>query len=190
MNEDAFYEVVRGRRREAPPPRVPEACVVSVLTPVLGFWVRKESAGRVIAYALFDLAETDTMRRPDMAFVSAARWGLNVPVPRTNAWNVVPNLAVEVISPTDTMVEVLTKVREYFQAGVELVWLVLPDEQLVYVYRAPTQIQVLALTDLLDGGTVLPGFQMPVALLFPGPTVENPASGGCEPPGDLGKPGG
>ncbi len=105
MNEDAFYEVVRGRRREAPPPRVPEACVVSVLTPVLGFWVRKESAGRVIAYALFDLAETDTMRRPDMAFVSAARWGLNVPVPRTNAWNVVPNLAVEVARqiPTGTV---------------------------------------------------------------------------------------
>src|SRR5262249_34609571 len=107
-------------------------------------------------------------RRPDLAFASCQRWPPNKPVPQTNAWDVVPDLAVEVVSPTDQMIDVLVKVREYFQAGVQVVWLVFPTERMVYVYQSPTQIQVLTNADPLDGGGGVPGVQLPLATLFEG----------------------
>jgi Uma2 family endonuclease len=87
-------------------------------------------------------------------------------VPRTAAWAVVPALAIEVISPTDLAEEVVLKVREYFQAGVQLVWVVFPAEQQVYVYESPTKIRILSRVEELDGGSVLPGFRLPLTALF------------------------
>jgi len=115
---------------------------------------------------LFNLAPIKKQRRPDAAFVSYQRWAKTRPMVNANAWDVVPDLAVEVVSPTDAMVEVLAKVREYFQSGVPLVWLVLPSERMIYVYQTLTQIRVLTHADMLEGGAIIPGFQFPVASLF------------------------
>jgi Uma2 family endonuclease len=107
-------------------------------------------------------------RRPDVAFVTFERWPKDRVMPLTdNAWDVVPDLAVEVISPTDLVYELMQKIAEYFQAGVRLIWVVYPPERLVYVYEALTQVRILTLADELDGGAVLPGFRLPVAKLFP-----------------------
>ena len=74
-------------------------------------------------------------------------------MPRTdNAWDVVPNLASEVVSPTDSVYELEQKIVEYFQVGVDLVWVVYPSQNKVHVLVGPTQIQVLTPTDVLDGG--------------------------------------
>jgi Uma2 family endonuclease len=83
-----------------------------------------------------------------------------------NAWDVVPDLAVEVISPHDLAEEILQKVVEYFQAGVRLVWIVYPQQRLVYVHESLTQVRCLTQTEELDGGAVLPGFRLPLANLF------------------------
>ena len=72
---------------------------------------------------------------------------------RDNAWDVVPDLAVEVISPHNPAEESVQKIREYFEAGVILVWVVYPEERQVYVYESPKQIRVLTGDDTLDGGT-------------------------------------
>ena len=89
-------------------------------------------------------------RRPDLAFVSYERWARNRPVPRTPAWDVIPDLVIEVISPSNSASGVLIKVGEYFRHGVREVWVVYPLEEQVYLYRSPTSVRVLTRSDLLE----------------------------------------
>ena len=128
------------------------------------------SLGRAITEALFHLpAPINRDRRPDVALVSYERWAKDRPLPATdNAWDVVPNLATEVVSPTDSVEELEQKIAEYFRAGVQLVWVVHPTRSKVHVYASPTQIVVLSKNDVLDGGTVVPGFELHLAELFTG----------------------
>ena len=70
------------------------------------------------------------------------------------------------MSPTNTTDEVVVKIPEYFQAGVELVWVIYPEPTMVYVYESPVDVRLLARTDALDGGKVLPGFRLALAELF------------------------
>ena len=77
-------------------------------------------------------------------------------MPTGDAWEVVPDLAVEVVSPTNTSYEVVGKVDEYFRAGVRLVWVILPGRNKVYVYTSPTDVRILQPGDDLDGGPSSP----------------------------------
>ncbi len=167
-DSEALYEVIDGQRRELPPMSAYETRIATLFTVRLEAFVQAQDLGRAVCEMLFELPSISRQRRPDVAFVSYKRWPKNRRVPSTSAWAVVPELTVEVVSRTETMVEVLAKVREYFQAGAVLVCLVLPAERQVYVYRSPVQIQVLQESEQLDGGDLLPGFQMPVAALFEG----------------------
>jgi hypothetical protein len=96
-------------------------------------------------------------------------------VPRTQTWAVVPELAVEVISPNNTFEEVVSKVHEYFQAGVQQAWVVAPPQQQVYVYLFPSRIRVLNVQDELTGDPFLPGFRLKLSGLF---DVEATEAGG------------
>ncbi len=167
---EALYEVIDGQRKELPPMGAYETSIASALDQYLGPFVRTHNLGRVAVDMLFNLAPLNKQRRPDVAFVSYARWNKTVSVPRTNAWDVVPDLAVEVVSPTDAMVDVIAKVHEYFKAGVQRVWVVLPGVRQIYLYTSPTQVQILTDADSLNGETVIPGFQLPVGELFEGET--------------------
>jgi len=84
-------------------------------------------------------------------------------MPRGEAWEVVPNLAVEVVSSSDSAERVMTKVAEYFQVGVECVWVIWPSQEQIDVYESPTSVHILMRTDTLYGESVLPHFQLPVA---------------------------
>ncbi len=105
------------------------------------------------------------VRIPDVAFT---RWDRlpgrrypAAPIPR-----LAPNLAVEVLSRSNTPGEMAVKRQDYFAAGVEVVWEIDPDARTVAVYTAPTQSTVLEPADTLDGGAVLPGFTLPLRQLF------------------------
>ncbi len=91
---------------------------------------------------------------------------MNRALPESGDWEVVPDLAVEVVSPTDEFSDVVAKVREYFKYGARRVWVILPEERHVYVYESPTQVQILAVTDTLSGGAMFPGFTLPLVGLF------------------------
>ena len=80
--------------------------------------------------------------------------------------DLVPNLAVEVLSESNTEPEMQRKVGEYFRSGVELVWLIDPAERTARVFRSPTDITELSAAGTLDGGAVLPGFSLPLTQLF------------------------
>ena len=102
-------------------------------------------------------------RIPDVAYVSRARTPLApiAPIP-----DLVPNLAVEVLSPGNTRQEMADKLAEYFASGVELVWYVDPPTRSVRVFTSVENVTTLTAGDTLDGGSVLPGFAVQVAELF------------------------
>jgi Uma2 family endonuclease len=105
------------------------------------------------------------VRIPDISFVAWERLpGRRVPdVPLPD---LVPDLAVEVLSEGNTAKEMERKLKDYFFAGVRLVWYVAPARRTVQVYTAPDQRTELSEGETLDGGAVLPGFTLPLGQLF------------------------
>jgi Uma2 family endonuclease len=107
----------------------------------------------------------DLVRIPDVAFTSwdrlPGRRRPKLPVPA-----LVPNLAVEVLSKHNTASEMAAKRRDYFAAGVRLVWEIDPAKRVAQVYTSPVQCATLTSGDILDGGGVLPGFVLPLQSLF------------------------
>jgi len=165
--QDSFYEIVNGQYVEVPPMGAYETTLASFLCLCLGQFASARRLGRCVTETLFVLdAKADRRRRPDVAFVSYDRWARGRRVPREEAWDVVPNLAVEVVSPTNTSGADIVKLQDYFRAGVERVWVIYPDVEQVYVYASPTEVRILARTDALDGDPLLPGFRLPVAQVF------------------------
>jgi Uma2 family endonuclease len=77
-----------------------------------------------------------------------------------------PDLAVEVLSPSDRMADALAKIAMYLDAGVRLVWLVDPASQTVTIFRPDAIPARLGAGEILDGGNVLPGFTVPVTEIF------------------------
>ncbi len=109
-------------------------------------------------------------RLPDVSFTS---WG-RLPSDDAHLQPVAgfaPDLAVEVLSESNTAGEIAQKIREYFQGGTRLVWVAVPDDRTVAVYTAPGVFTTLTAADTLDGGAVLPGFALPLADLFNDPQL-------------------
>ncbi|HEX8204021.1 MAG TPA: Uma2 family endonuclease [Isosphaeraceae bacterium] len=168
--DGTFYEVVNGRRVEIPPMSAYAAKVASRLVTELNIQARAHQLGEAVVETLFRLPLAEDRgrnRQPDIAFVSYDRWPVDRPQPEdANAWDVVPDLAVEVISPSNLAGETLDKVLEYLRAGVRLVWVVYPRQRMIFAFESPTLVRALARADTLEGGPVLPGFRLPLANLF------------------------
>jgi Uma2 family endonuclease len=105
------------------------------------------------------------VRIPDLAFTSwdrlPGRQAPTEPIP-----HLAPNLAIEVLSRSNTPGEMAAKRQDYFTAGVDLVWEINPAKRTVVVHTSPTQATTLTEQDSLDGGAVLSGFTLPLGELF------------------------
>ncbi|HLZ80017.1 MAG TPA: Uma2 family endonuclease [Ktedonobacteraceae bacterium] len=100
---------------------------------------------------------------PDIGFISNARQ----PERPHAAWNpLAPDLAVEVVSPTDSLKNLTDKVVNYLAAGT-LTWVVYPDTQEIHVYEPGKPVKTLTINDTLDGGKLLPGFKVALKDIFP-----------------------
>jgi Uma2 family endonuclease len=164
--DECHYEIIRGELRDVPPAGFEHSNIAgNVLTHVNRF-VRRNQLGRVASEAAgFVLArDPDILLSPDVSFVANDR--LPPPAERAGFLQLAPDLVVEVMSPNDTVTEVAEKVSIYLQAGVRLIWVVLPKQPLVHVYANDREITILHATDTLDGGDVLPGFSLAVADIF------------------------
>jgi Uma2 family endonuclease len=165
--DEALYEIVDGQYVEMVPMGAFQTVIATVLVGYLAPFVRQHRLGTVACETLFVLRdEPPLQRRPDVAFVSARRAPARMPSPDDAAWEVVPDLCVEVVSPTDRAEELLGKVREYFEAGAEAVWVVYPKERVIHIFDAFNRVRVLLRGDAIDGGAILPGFRLPLASLF------------------------
>jgi Uma2 family endonuclease len=164
-DSEALYEVVNGEMVALAPMGAHEVWLASFLSIRLGGFVQLQNLGYVVVEMLFELGK-GLQRRPDVAYVSYQQWPRRRCIPRTNAWTVVPELAVEIVSLTNAFEEVVGKVSEYFTAGVQRVWIITPAEQRVYVYESPTQIKVVTVQEELRDEFLLPGFSLSLAELF------------------------
>jgi Uma2 family endonuclease len=129
-------------------------------------YVNEHGLGRVFAAETgFILArDPDTVRAPDVAFISRERLE-QTGIP-SGYWPGAPDLAVEVISPSDTYAEVEDKVCDWLEAGTRLVIVVNPRKQAVTVYRSAQQVRLLTGNEVLDGADVIPGWALPVSDIF------------------------
>ncbi len=108
--------------------------------------------------------DPDTVREPDIAYFSAARLPLDVRI--TGYAEVVPDLVVEIVSPSDSRREAHDKAEMWLRYGVALVWVVQPDTRSVEVYEPGRAVVTLDEHDTLDGLEVLPGFTCTVSDIF------------------------
>jgi len=109
--------------------------------------------------------DPDTVRCPDVGFIRADR----LPGGRTPRGFILgaPDLAVEVVSPSQYSSDTLDKVRDYLEAGTRLVWVIDPDKRVAYVYRSDMPVRFIREDGVLDGEDVLPGFTLPLAEVLP-----------------------
>lgn len=138
--------------------------VINVSFFLTGF-VREHHLGRATgAETGFQISrDPDTVRAPDVAFVRADR----VPSgPTPGFFQGPPDLAVEVLSPSDPAGEVLDKVQQWLDAGCQAVWLIDPQRRTVAVYDAGQHQVLRSDTDELTGGDLLPGFRLLLADIF------------------------
>ena len=158
-------ELVRGMLIIREPAGYQHGDIAMQLGAAIHLHVDAHQLGRVFAAETgFTLERNpDTVRAPDVAFISNAR--LPEPPPRGFA-EMAPDLAVEVLSPDDYAPEVLEKVADWLNAGARLVWIVDPIRANARVYRADGSELLLGLNDSLDGEDVLPDFTCAVGRLL------------------------
>jgi Uma2 family endonuclease len=166
MPGDERRELVKGELRTMAPAGFEHGAVIMKLSVRLAQHVSANRLGLVLgAETGFLLSRhPDTVRGADVAFVSTPRLPKG-PLP-TSYFPGSPDLAVEVVSPNDTLVEVEDKVDDYLAAGTRLVWVVNPRRKTVTVHRPQTAPTMLRETDTLTGDDVVPDFACPVAEIF------------------------
>jgi Uma2 family endonuclease len=142
-----------------------ESFLAIALASILRGFVRPPNLGLVTGEAGMMRLMAGLVRIPDVAFISWNRLP-NRRVPTEPIPDLAPDLAVEVLSAGNTPGEMARKRRDYFAAGVQLVWQVDPNARTVEVFTAPDQATVLHEMQTLEGGTVLPGFALPLHELF------------------------
>ena len=155
------YEYVDGKLVPmAPPSREHGEISVNVIR-YLDAHVYQNKLGRLYtAETTFQVGERTA--KPDVAFVTTAQ----LTGDKTKGFSIPPDLAIEVVSPSDVQSRIVEKALAYLEAGTHLVWVLEPVSKTVTVYRSETDIEILTHDDTLTGEEVVPGFTCPVAHLF------------------------
>lgn len=162
--EDVLCELIDGVLVEKPV-GAQEGYLASELIQALGPFAKSHDLGAVFAPDTPLRVFAGLVRLPDVCFVSWERLPGKM-VPAEPIPNLIPELTVEVLSPSNTTSEMLRKRKEFFLAGTQLFWIVDPNKRTVNVYTAPDDFETLGESDTLTGGDVLPGFTLKLADLF------------------------
>jgi Uma2 family endonuclease len=167
LDPEKEYEIVDGQPIEKIMGGARHSGVGARLTARLGLHVEAHDLGGVYGpTTTFQIGQNQ--RLPDAAFVSASR--IPADGEPDGIWPIAPDLAVEVISPNDLFEKVLSKVREYFAAGVWQVWLISLEHRAIIIQHSLTNTTVLSEDDELVSDDILPGFRCRVSELFRQPS--------------------
>jgi Uma2 family endonuclease len=166
LDADGQFEVVNGVRVEKAM-SVFEQTIATLLIGRLEPFCRENGLGRAFVETAFRIPGSGNERKPYVAFLSFQRWPAARGTPKTNAWPIAPDLAVEVISPTDKWFDVYDKLREYFAGGVRQVWHIASNLEQVTIFDSLTAVRILTRADELTGDPIIPGFRMALSDLFP-----------------------
>lgn len=167
LPDDERPELLDGAPHPVTPVKWPHLWVVNRITVILSRFVNERKLGVVGGAGGFILGRNpDTRLAPDIAFVRRER----LPDPAADVFfDLAPDLAIEVMSPSDTKPRLETKVRRYRDAGTALVWVAEPRRRAVTGYAPGHAARTLVEGESLSGGDVLPGFVLPVADIFARP---------------------
>jgi Uma2 family endonuclease len=174
LDNDYRYELVRGEIQKMAHPGEEHGLVVDNLQFALSNHVRSKKLGRTFPPVSVETkipgATRDTARVPDLMYLSKEKI-----TGQSGAVKVIPDLAVEVYSPSDRPSLLKEKLEDYQAAGWDLVWVIYPSsaprkkQKTVEVYRlkqSRTPVQTLGVNDILDGAEIIPDFKMSIAQLF------------------------
>lgn len=163
-NDGKRYELVAGVLVDVCRPKPIHGKTQALLTMYITMFVVQNKLGMVTTEAGYIThRQPDSLRGPDEAFISKSRLGahdLNDYIP------IAPDLAVEIASEFDTAADLDKKVNEYLAAGTRLIWIVYPDSQRVGIYDNDGHFRGIDISGMLDGGAVLPGFQVALRDIF------------------------
>jgi Uma2 family endonuclease len=169
-NAEQRFELSEGRLIVMSPAGWKHGGLGSKLNRVIGNFVEEHELGMTTAaetgYILYKSPHgKDIVRAPDVGFIAAQRLPLD-PDDLPNGYvPFAPDLAVEVVSPSDNAEEIDKKVKEYLKYGARLVWLFYPETRTAAAH-SPTGSFTLDIDGVLDGGDVLPGFELPLQRIF------------------------
>ncbi|MFO7905374.1 MAG: Uma2 family endonuclease [Pirellulaceae bacterium] len=142
-----------------------ESLLAAVLIEILAPYVREKDLGLVLGEGGQLKLLPRQVRVPDVSFIVWDRLPERK-LPEQPIWQIVPDLAVEILSETNTEGEMERKLRDYFTAGVRLVWYIDPPSRTAKQYTSPDQCVLIDEQGTLVGGDVLPDFELPLAELF------------------------
>lgn len=167
MEDDGCrHELIRGELMSMPPTNDEHSQLLFQLNGLLWSYQRSHPEIRwFTGDPGFILArDPDILLAPDIAAIHVDR--LPEGFPRGSFFDIVPDLVIEILSPSDRIGQVNTKIDAYLAAGVRLVWLINPMLRNVTVHAADEHTYILEGDDTLDGGDVLPDFRLPLRELF------------------------
>ncbi len=158
------YELIQGELVMGPAGIEHEEIGANLLTALRKF-VSERKLGIVCGSSAGYWMKSGNLRSPDVSFIRKERLQ-GYKRPPKGFFKGSPDIAIEILSPTDTVESLHGKIVEYFENDTKLAWVVNPEEQIVLVYHSPQPVKLLTKKDLLDGGEVLKGFFFPIAELF------------------------
>jgi Uma2 family endonuclease len=166
LNDDGFrHELINGELITMPLPGTPHGRITARLSGRLEDFVWEHDLGEVYAESGFKLtANPDTVLGPDITFVSKHR--LQEAGEVKGYWPGPPDLAVEVLSPSDRPSMVKTRISRLFAYGVKQLWIVNPKDHTVTIYRSFSDSQTFSGSDHLEADDILPGFRISLNRIF------------------------
>ncbi|MEG4534971.1 Uma2 family endonuclease [Microcoleus sp. D2_18a_D3] len=167
LNRDGHrYEIVNGELIDMGNSGAKHGYVCSILMIFLGGYVHIQKLGAMFDSSTAFKMKSGNKRSPDVSFMAKERLQGLDELP-DGFLEGAPDLAVEILSPSNTVAEIHDKIVEYFENGARLVWVIHPKEQYVLVYRSSQEPdRLLKSVNSLDGEEIVPGFTLPVAELF------------------------
>ncbi len=159
------YEVVNGELIKMGNSGMEHGNLGTFLGGALEFYVRPRKLGATFDSSTAFKMKSGNKRSPDISFAAKERLKGLKKLPK-GFFDGAPDLAIEVLSPSNTFEEIHGKLVEYFESGCRLAWVINPDEESVLVYRKPQPEKLLKITDSLDGEEIVPGFSLAIAELF------------------------
>ena len=166
LDDDRRYELVRGVLQMRDSPLRKHGYIATEIAYRIRSYLEIHPIGAVLAQVWYTTERTpDTVRLPDVSFVTTEHFHQ---MPEFKPGDVAPDLAIEVLSPSNRPKEVTQKVAEYLMKGAGLVWIIDPKTRSVAVFAPDALPYRLGAGEFLDGDELLPGFRIEVGTIFAG----------------------
>ncbi len=166
-DEGYVHEVVDGELVMSPKNNFEHEFICTRLLTALENFNQAHRLGAVLGSSFGCWMRNRNCRAPDISFIPKARLRSLGFTPSTRKFLPgAPDLAIEILSPSNTRAEIDARLKDFFASGTQIAWIINPDEECVEVCHSPTDRKLIGSGGILDGEHLLPGFTYPISELF------------------------